>query len=62
MKCPYCGKRGCIPSVVARNIESYGSSSANFKCVHCSKVINTYGQRKVVFSKLKKTDNDSDWA
>lgn len=62
MKCPYCGKESCIPDVVARNIEAYGSKTVNFKCVNCRKVITSYGQQKAIFSELKKTDNDSDWA
>jgi len=61
MKCPYCGKGDCIPDVVYRNIENYGSKFCNFKCLHCKKVIQTHGSRRVVFSKLTKTDADSDW-
>lgn len=61
MKCPYCNKLRCVPEVVYINIESYGDSAINFKCVHCDKVIHGYGERKAIISDLSKTDNESDW-
>ena len=61
MKCPYCNKLHCIPDVVYLNIENYGSDQVKFKCNHCNKVIKTYGERKVIFGKLQKTDGNSDW-
>ena len=61
MKCPYCYKHKCEPDVVSINIENYGSKIVKFKCVHCKKVIKAYGERRAVFSKPIKTNEESDW-
>lgn len=61
MKCPYCNKSDCIPEVVGRNIESYGSNSVNFNCIYCKKVVHSFGSVKIIFTELVKTDNKSDW-
>ncbi len=61
MICPYCYTDSCVPDVVYLNIENYGSNQVKFKCRYCSKVIKTYGERKVIFGKLQKTDGNSDW-
>ncbi len=61
MICPYCKKSLCMPDVVYRNVETYGSKHINFRCLHCNKVVHSYVTRKVVFEKPVKTNDESDW-
>lgn len=61
MECPHCKKEDCIPPVVYRNIENYGSKVLVFRCFHCKKKIEVYGRRTVVFGKLRKTKKSPDW-
>ena len=59
--CPYCKKKFCIPDVVGRNVEAYGTKTVNFRCLHCRKVIKASGQRVVYIRHLTKTDQAPDW-
>lgn len=61
MKCPYCNKSSCEPGVVYKNIESYGGKRVVFRCIYCKKSISVSGERRVIFGKPRKTDEEPYW-
>ena len=61
MKCPYCGKDLCVPTVVYKHTERYGTGIKHFCCVFCTKVISANCEIAIIITNLKKSNKKSDW-
>jgi hypothetical protein len=62
MRCPYCNRGNCDPEYVYNNVEAYGTSLCRFSCRHCGETVKVWAERRVVFGKAAKTNEDSDWS
>lgn len=53
-KCPYCGKRDCIPEVAFTNCEMYGDNTFIVECPKCKNKLQVSLHRIVEVSKIAK--------
>ena len=61
-KCPHCGKRDCIPTVVEYNVEFYDNNTHHVHCTKCGKMIRVYAERTVVVHSIDPSDHtESDY-
>jgi len=56
-KCPYCGKKDCIPQVAFTNAEIYDQGSYIIKCNHCKGVLSTHISRITRLDSIEKSNS-----